>query len=313
MFGRGFNIFEALFAHQREAEKERFRKKWGITNENGYDGITNLKIPHKYNEINVTNNSLFCKRDGIVTVYNYGGIKLFDSRDVMFLGDNRYLVEIIDEEILKDDWGYALFNGGDKLTEDIFKPKGRFNESFNEQGYYIVELCDKEKTIAVINKNGDIVYEHVEQYYFDYSTDLYGVILKTKEGYLNLITKTYICGERYRSYDMIENKECLFIKTEENCIYQINIDNGQFLIHGKEKEKEKPKTSEEAERLMKAKEDREKAQKLIDDDFSLEKDKWKKLSRNDKCLCGSGSKFKNCCHKNWLHDLRKKLADKYNG
>jgi len=301
MFGRGgFDFFDMLFSSMAAAEKEREREKWGITNINGYDGVTKVGIPHIYEKISITNQMFYCKKEGLTTVYDYAGNKLFTSRDILSLGHDRYLVEIIDEEIVKEDWGYALFKNGIKLTDDIFKPKGRFNEKFNEQGYYIVELCDTEKTLAIINRDGDIVYEYEPKYWHSHYTTLYGVILKTDKGYLSLLTKTYICGEPYRSGDVMDNNECLFVKTEENCIYQISMNNGEFIIHGKPKEKEKPKTDEE----VKAEEERRENRNKIEEKYNQEAVTWSKLNRNDKCLCGSGKKFKHCCIKTYKDDLR---------
>ena len=312
MFGRGQldGFFESLFSYLGEAQRIREREQWGITNENGYDGVSKVNIPHEYSDIDIKNNHFYCKHEGFITVYDYAGTKLFTSNDIEELGGDYYLAKVYDEEIVPKDWGFALFKGAKQLTEDIFKPKSRFGLKFNEQGLLLIKYCDREKVSVIINNKGEVVYEHEEEYYFSHHTTLYGVILKTDKGYLNLLTKKYICGKPRRSSESFNNEECLFIKTENTCVYQINMSNGEHLIHGKEDESKKPKTDEEIESLRKEKEEREAAQKKIDDKFNKEAAKWKKLSRNDKCLCGSGKKFKMCCNKTWYEDLKKRLSDK---
>lgn len=304
MFGRGgFDFLNFIFAAMDAERKEKHREKWGITNVNGYDGVDG-KIPHQYMRITTKYNCYYCQHgDKMITVYDYAGNKLFTTNDVDFLGDDYFLVKVIDEEIIPEDWGYALFHKSEQLTEDIYKSLGWLSkEGFNPQGYMVVKLCDEDKVSVVLNKKGEEVYRKQGKYY-DSTIKLHGVIAEDEQGFLNLLTHEYICSSPRYSRDKMDNGECLFIKTEDTCIYQISMNNGEFIIHGKPKEKKKPKTNEE----VKAEESRLAKNMDIKDKYNQEAEKWSKLNRNDKCLCGSGKKFKYCCMKTYKDDLRKKM------
>lgn len=306
MYGKIFgdycgDFFGQLFTHLDEERKQRKRDEYGITNENGYDGVTKFNIPHEYNNITVKDNCYYCEFEGLLTVYS-NDRKLFTSNDIKYLGQEMYLVKIIDEEIIADDWGYALYRNSDKLTEDIFKPHYNYSTTkFNDNGYLLSELADEDKVIVVLNKKGEIIYKEQVNYSSDIS--LHGVIIKNKKGYFNILTNKYICKTEYYSSDKMSNGECLFVKTEDTCIYQINTSNGEFILHGKEKEKEKPFS--EAEQ----KEYNEKlaASKKLLAEREQETSEWRMIGRNDPCKCGSGKKFKKCCILKWKDNLRKKF------
>lgn len=298
------DFFSGLFAYLDAEKRERIRQEWGITNENGCDGVSKVDIPHEYTRITIKNDNFYCEHEGLLTVYNYGGRKLFTSRDIINCGDGIYLVEIIDEEIVKEDWGYALYSDGEKLTDDIFKPEG-WNREFNKNGFLVVGLVDEKKVLVVIDKKGEIIFRYEgERYSLDIF--LYGVIAKTEEGYLNLLTNSYICKKAHYSSDTMDNGECLFIKTEETCVYQINMKNGEFVLHGKEKEEEKPFTEEE----QKEHEANLLASKKLLAERKIETKEWENIGRNDSCKCGSGKKFKKCCRLNWKEDLIAKFQEK---
>jgi len=311
MFRQGFvgDYFSNIFAFLSEIERIRNREQWGITNENGYDGVSKVNIPHQYTNIVAKDECYYCTTDNLFTLYDSLGKELFTSSSVTYCGFDLYLVQIIDEESVPEDWGYALFKNSKQLTEDIFKPRGSLSTKFNAEGFMAVGLADEWRAKVIINKAGDIIYKDETSDYFS----IYGVILKTKKGFLNLLTNSYICLKPHYSSEPFDNGECLFVKTDETCAYQINMKNGSFIIHGKDNDKDKPKTNEEVELLMQQKQERDKKKKKMDDEFNSEMVKWNKLSRNDLCLCGSGKKFKTCCHKNWFNDLRTKIDSKYNG
>jgi len=290
-----------IFAGLSEMQRERERESHGITNENGYDGVSRLKIPYIYYKIIIKYDSYYCEKDGLITVYNKDGEELFTSNDVSYCKEDMFLVKIIDEEILPADWGYALYHKSKKITDDIFKPFR--THSFNDCGFMEVGLADEYMAKLIINKKGDIV--NTAENYFD-SYLLQGVLLKTNKGYLNLLTNKYICKPHYSCSGSIDNDECLFIKTESTCVYQVNFRTGEFVIHGNETEKEKPKTEEEIkiEKEIKDKEN----EKLEDARMKRAKEfeQWNMLSRNENCLCGSKKKFKKCCIGNWGTKLKEK-------
>jgi len=291
------DIFGTFFSFISQIEKANKRKAFGITNQNGYDGVSHLNIPHIYSYIEA-NQQYFCHaEDKSIDCYDLQGNKLFTSANIEYLKYDMFLVQEINPNKPVDKWSYALYHNSEKLTDYIFRVK-MFN-NFNEQGFAILNLNDGNFTDVVVNKNGEIVYKNPNRYDSIY---LKGVLLKSKNKYINLLTNQVICNWKYSCQEM-SNEECLFVKTEDTCIYQINISNGEYIIHGKQVE-EKPKpepTPEELKQLEEEKLERERKR----EEKEKEAAEWLKLTRNDSCKCGSGKKFKNCCINTWKTTLKK--------
>lgn len=288
------DIFGTFFSFISQIEKANKRKAFGITNQNGYDGVSHLNIPHIYGYIEA-NQQYFCHaEDKSIDCYDLQGNKLFTSAKIEYLKYDMFLVQEINPNKPVDKWRYALYHNSEKLTDYIFR-NVRFQD-FNKHGFAILKLDDDSYTEVVVNICGEIVYKSLERYGHD--LHLTGVLLKDKNKYINLLTNKVICSWKY-SCKEISNEECLFVKTEDTCIYQINISNGEYIIHGKEVE-EKPKPEPTQEELKQIEEDeieRERKEK--------ETAEWLKLTRNDSCKCGSGKKFKNCCINTWKTTLKK--------
>jgi hypothetical protein len=285
----GYDMF-GMLSQMEEHNKQRKREEKGITKIEGYEGIEQLKIPHIYDLIEIKDDYFYCydhseepsKRSKILTVYNEDGKLLFSGISADYYKEGMFLVKDKSENSTKTDDFCALYNEDVQLTDYIFHARGLYSE-FNKHGFLIVSLKDSLKS-CVINKNGEVLYtqEGYESIY------LHGVFCSTNKGYLNLLNGDIVCEKEYGS--TLETKEFKFIKVDLNCVYQLNINTGECIIHGEKEEptiKEVKKTPEEIEEEKIRKEAR---QKEIE-----EKNKFKKLGRNDICACGSGKKFKNCC------------------
>lgn len=299
MFGKGsyIDFFGLAMGLVSEIENKKRREQFGITNENGYDGVTRFNIPHIYSHIEVKN-MYYCQDSNLaITCYDLTGKKMFTSGSIEYLKHDMFLVQEVNNDKPKDEWGYALYENDTKLTDFIFRTA--FSQSFNDCGFALLKLKDFMGNEVVVNRKGDILFENEK--YFD-RLYLKGVLLKTKETYINLLTNKVICNWKWR-VEQIDNGECLFVKTEETCVYQINIETGDYIIHGKEKEvKPIPPTKEELELL----EQEEEVKRQKQQEKELEAAEWLKLTRNNKCRCGSGKKFKSCCINKWEYNLRKK-------
>lgn len=273
----GENFLSTLFAQIDARKKQQLKDQAGITSIGGYEGIERLNIPHKYDRINVGGKYFSCICGYRTTIYNIEGKFILEADQVEYLKDGMFLVgnAVLKEADKKgfvpdrQDYAYALYNENHKLTEDIFKPYG-MEKGFNEYGFLIVGIFGVFWKKAVINKTGDILFES------DGSDSIYlhGVICSIKKKYINLLTGNVICEG---GYDTISTDDFIFSKIEQNCVYQISIKTGDYIIHGiPPKPKEDPK---KVERPVPAK--------------KIEPEP--KRRRNDLCHCGSGKKFKHCC------------------
>ncbi len=255
---------------------KRLREEAGITNINGFEGIERIGIPHKYIHIEIGGKYFSCLSSDRKTVYTTEGRLLFECTDFkyckqgMFLVGNKKEVRVI-KDTDRDDFGYALYNEENKLTEPLYKLHG-MNENFNEAGFLILSVFGNYNKHVIINKLGEVLL-HDESYKSPY---LRGVIAIVDDSHINLLTGNTICKRSYSSG--MDTDEFMFVQVDSNCIYQINKNTGDFIIHGKIKEVEKPKSSEP------------KVVKQIEPKIPEQR-------RNDQCNCGSGKKYKNCCIK----------------
>lgn len=301
MFASNYGIFNSFMGLISQMEKEGKRNKYGITNENGYDGVTSLNIPHKYYLIEVSDGYYCHDEDGLITYYTLNGEKLFSSGKISYIEHGMFLVQEIKLKTDNDRLGYALYHKAEKLTDYIFADR-RFN-NFNDSGFAILGLKNYGEGEVVVNTKGTIVYQSDKS--FNY-LHLNGVLLVDKDHYIDLLTNQVICNWKYSKKE-ITNKECIFVETEDTCIYQINIKTGAFIIHGEEKEdKPKPPPTKEETALL---EQQRKEREYKHDEIEKEASEWFKLTRNDVCKCGSGKKFKTCCINTWERKLRNKIDE----
>ncbi len=272
--GYGIPSLESIVSMIGVSQKKRQREEFGITSINGFEGIERLGIPHKYMHIEIGGKYLTCLLNDKKTVYTTEGACLFECTDFRYYKQGMFLVGKGKDANKKtgeisDDFGYALYNEGNKITEPIFKPCGIL-ESFNESGFTIVGLFGKWRSNVVINKLGEIAFQSDS---FD-SPYLKGIICQHGNEIINLLTGNVICKKTYSSG--MDTHEFMFVQVDSNCIYQINKNNGDFIIHGEIKKVEEPKV-------------------VIPKAAEPTKPKEPEQRRNDQCNCGSGKKFKNCC------------------
>jgi len=292
------NIFGEILGAINHSQNERKRKEYNITNVNGFDGVANVNIPHKYNRVEYKNGYYFCSEENI-HVYTKKGTHILQSTNVNYLGNGMFLSQEINKKKNKDELGYALYKEGCCLTDFIYKPHG-MSSTFNKSGFIMLNVLDNYSHTVVLNTEGKEMYRDTN-YDRPY---LYEAILSTKEGYLNLFTHKYICEKGYSS--TLTTKRDRFVKISEDCVYQINIFTGEVIVHGGDEIKEAPLTTEEKNKREAEREElmRKKAEK--DERFRVEHTKWKSLNRNSIYLCGSKKKFKNCCISGWEYKLRRK-------
>lgn len=227
-----------LFRVMDEDNKQRKREEAGIAIVNGLFGIARLNIPHEYEWIEIGDDGyFFCRLDDVLAVYNSDGKFLFECtkadycKQGMFLVGRKKQVVVIGKED-HDDFGYALYHEDKQLSEPIFRHRG-MSGSFNKFGFCVVGIYKKYSS-AIINKAGDILLGAGD---FDY---LYinGVIGTDKKNYVNLLTGDVICEKGYSS--TLDTDDFMFVKEDSNCVYQMNKNTGEFIIHGEKKKPEPP-------------------------------------------------------------------------
>ncbi len=252
---------------------KRLRDEAGITSINGFEGIERLGIPHEYTHIEIGGKYFTCLSSDKKTIYTKEGKLLFRCTDYRYYKQGMFLVgnskDMTDADYdISNDFGYALYNEENKLTDQIFRPHG-MSEHFNESGFVILSVYGKFSEKVIVNKSGDIVFQS-NSFKSPY---LKGIIVVQDDVYTNLLTGNVICKRSYAT--PMDTNEFTFVQVDSNCIYQININNGDFIIHGEEKKVEEPKKVEPVAKT--------------------EEPKKIEQRRNDQCACGSGKKYKNCC------------------
>ena len=283
MFGFGFkysqNPFYSLFAHIDAANNTKKKIEFGITVSNEYEGIERLNIPHKFDSIDIHEQYLSCHLDNTISVYDTGGLFLFECTKFKYYKHGMFLVGNKFDNEEQEEFGYSVYKGNKKLTDAIYRPYG-MSENFNDSGFAIVGIFGKSMETVVIDVSGQI---RLTLDYFDHSY-LYGVICTTRDGYINLLTGNVICKKGYNSN--LTTGELMFDQVHSNCVYQINQKTGDFIIHGIPPKIEEPKSDHK---------------KVLAIEPSIMKGtppNPKKQSRNEQCNCGSGKKYKNCCINN---------------
>lgn len=269
----GIGMMHFLIGHISEQRKLDLKASKGITDINGFEGLSDIGIPHRYRVIEVFYEYFVCYLHGNITLYDNAGKHLFDCVKFNYLKEGMFLVgknisKPVDED--KEKIAYSLHNCTEFLTNYIFD-SGRMGCYFNKEGFCVLRLKDKWNDV-VINKQGSVLLESdsgVSHFY------LSGVICKKNDTYINLLTQTVIC-KRY-SDQPLETSEYLFVKTDKNCIYQISKITGEFIMHGNPPKEEPKKTV------------------LAIPTSIIKQPKPILQRRNDLCACKSGKKYKHCC------------------
>lgn len=264
---------DGLFAMMDEINEKRKLEEAGITIIDGLYGLPRLNIPHKYHDIKLgIDGYIYGLLNGLTSAYDSTGKFLFECTHVRYYNYGMFLVGRKKEGVIKkgesDEFGYSLYHNELKLTEPIFRPTG-MSERFNEFGFAVVGIFDKSYSTKIINKAGEIVFEP-KSYHSPY---LHGVVCSSNQEYTNLLTGETIC----KGYETMYIKGMHFVKVDINCVYQINLTTGEYIVHGELKPKVEPKPASPAPVKKE------------------EPPKVKLPNRNDVCLCGSGKKYKYCC------------------
>ena len=98
MFG---GLMESMF-RDMDARKKRERKVLaGITkDDNGFEGLPRLNIPHKYYDILISDEGYFSGHiEDTMTIYDKEGKFLFEGHGVMYLGYGMFLVGLRPEKM----------------------------------------------------------------------------------------------------------------------------------------------------------------------------------------------------------------------
>jgi hypothetical protein len=241
MFG-GF--MEDMFRHMDARRKAEKKAQAGVTLVDGLEGIPRLNIPHKYYDILISDEGYFSGHtEDAMTIYDKEGKILFDCHGVEYLGYGMFLVGRKPESVptgkQSDKFGYALYDGDKKITDQIFKTTGWNDSKFNKEGFAILTLFEGWSKKVVVNKSGEILISSK-----DYSSDyiyLKGIICLSDKKYINLLTGETICEKQYSSDKEISTNDLLFVEVDKNCVYQINKSTGEFIVHGEIPKKEEPK------------------------------------------------------------------------
>ena len=271
-------IFHNLLANIDARNKKQAKINLGITEIDSLEGCEPLNIPHKYSDITIVNGYLHCslsykfitENKGSTDVFTNTGEFLFNASYFHYKEQGMFLVGQIGESL--NDVLYSLYNQGIKLTDYVFKDR---MGKFNEQGFCCLSTNDWGVNV-IVNKEGKTVYQ-TDSYDSPY---IYGVICSTKDAYLNLVTGERICSKGYSS--TLSTKDHKFIQLGSNSVYQINVNTGEYIVHGEAEVyvEPKPKETNVIKILPIATPPSPKVQ-----------------GRNDLCECQSGKKFKNCCLK----------------
>jgi hypothetical protein len=307
-YGRGLfggGMFENLLHDLGRFQNQKRKEEAGVTVEDGFEGVPRLGIPNKFNSIQ------FGKDDyiyGLVvvgydrydpgrtiyhrTVYDKTGKLLFVCDDCKYLEQGMFLVGKKKEVVVvgsKDEkeYGYALYNESEKLTEPIFRPHG-MSEKFNSCGFIMVNAFGAWSKEYVLDKTGKIIY--TKENSID-SIYIYEAILLTKKGFINLWTGEVICEKDYSGYNSrIDTKDHFFVKVDENCVYQINRKTCQVIIHGERTPAPAPPPPPDPEKVKRDNERKAEEKR--------KRDLLANAGRNDDCpICFEGGitiKFKKC-------------------
>lgn len=300
-FGGGF--LEGLFADISRMQAQKRKEAAGVTIENGLEGIPRLGIPNQFHLIAFGKDGYIFglmktgysyrteKTEYHRTVYDKMGKLLFECDDCNYLEQGMFLAGKKKEVVIlgqskSEEYGYALYKEGERLTEAIFRPHG-MSEKFNSSGFMLTNAFGEWSKEYVIDKTGKIIYTKKGSS----SIYIYEAILLENDKYINLWTGEVICDRGYGYDSKIDTKDHFWIKVDDNCVYQINKKTCEVIIHGVRTPKEpKPPFYEPKPVDPEAEKKRAEEKKI--------REKLAAAGRNDDCpICaekGVTIKFKKC-------------------
>lgn len=223
-----------------------------------------------------------------ITIYDTNGSFLFTGKEFKDLGENMYLVRLVGDEM------FCLFRGFEKLSEPIFYNRDFYISGF-KPNYCSLSFKDgDEEGECVIDKDGNIILEHIGRWSNKHFSVVHNIAYHNRTIY-NLNTGEIICycDDFYKKIEADGN--LIFVElchpTEYGAkgkgVCKINTVTTEFEIFGTIPYKEEGKYPE------RKKQKEEEAKRLAE--IEAAKPRIVRQNRNDKCQCGSGKKFKNCC------------------
>lgn len=282
MLGGGGGVtsfFNAMFEDMAKRKHAQKLINAGVefNEENKRFGVPSQEIPFAYLSIDFISGKYYtCEVDDetnetpLFDVYKKDCGLLFTAEIFEYLGkDDLFLIKD------KSEQDYSLFiDVNAPLSEPIFRAK--FANKFAENSDFCV-LGNKDYKDCVINRKGEVVYENKSVCNYLY---LHGNILSDGSNYINLFSGEVICKKGYSN--TLKTGNLIFVESE-NQVFKIDVLTGEYETFGEPKIKPSEQPKEKNEPLSQSKVE------------SLPK--APKQGRNDKCSCGSGLKFKNCCGK----------------
>jgi len=281
----GINGFmDGMFTHMKEYERQQTNDSAGIkfNEELQLFGVVvgeENKIPFEYPQIEFQHNCYICRLPSEKThkfdVFDKDCNFLFMADDFDYLKQGFFAVRIGLKT--NNDYDYAVYNGGKKLTEAEFK-MGGLHSGFEGEYCILLHRYPNAKEYGskdvVINKEGEIILE-AEEIYSSYISIHKNLAFNNKKVF-NLLTRELICVEEgYSSSSRLEIKDEVFVKVGDNAVYKINKLTCEFVVFGTLPQ---PKV----EPVYTPPTPKEKVVVLP------------KQQRNELCRCGSGKKVKNC-------------------
>lgn len=277
--GGAYSFMESII---RDIEKRNHAKRLidaGVefNEENKRFGVPNQEIPFAYLSIDFISGKYYvCEVDDekieapLFDVYKKDNGLLFSAEVFEYLGkDDLFLIKD------KSEQNYSLFiDVNSPLSEPIFRTK--FASAFKENSDFCI-LGNEDYKDCVINRKGEVVYTNKSVCNYLY---LHGNILNDGSNYINLFSGEVICEKGYSN--TLKTGNLIFVESK-NQVFKIDTLTGEYETFGEPKIKPSEQPKEKNESLPQSKTE------------SLPK--APKQSRNDKCACGSGLKFKNCCGK----------------
>jgi hypothetical protein len=274
------SFFDAMFKDmaKREHCQKLINAGVEVNEENKRFGVPTQEIPLAYLSIDFISNKYYvCEVDDetndvpLFDVYKKDIGLLFTAEVFEYLGkDDLFLVRD------KSETHSSLFvDANSPLSEPVFRT--HFTSKFEKNSDFCILGYKEFSKDCVINRIGEVVYVPEKSYNSLY---LYGNVLNNGDNYINLFSGEAICKKSYSS--SLNAGNLMFVESEDQ-VYKIDTLTGEYEVFGEPKIKPSEQSKVVIETLPQPKEE------------SLPK--ALKQGRNDKCACGSGLKFKNCCGK----------------
>jgi hypothetical protein len=276
-FTNPMGFFEGMMNTMAQHKQERLNSDAGIEyNEELFVyGVPTKNIEFKFDMLDFNGKYYVGRADELNHVFDADGNLLFSAISFEYLKQDMFFV-VNTEKDEKSSQAYgALYRNGEKLTDDVFRSKD-MSDFAKGKNFCIFGYKEFGKE-CVVNKEGEIVYEMKSS--FDYAY-LYNNILCAEGKYINLFSGETICKKGYRTDLTAGNLR--FVEVDEQ-VFKIDTVSGEFEVFGE------PKTAPQTNVVKK-----------VDDSATSTKEvvpKPPKQTRNEKCACGSGLKYKNCCMK----------------